>query len=249
MAMPKVLQIIMPMAGSGSRFAEQGYAVPKPLIAVNDGTPMFAKALSSFDGCQIPKKVFCVIQQAHVDAFARYHSLYHAHCHESLNMVTLAGPTRGAVETSLAVRPMLQLNAPVIVLDCDLWFASEQFMAFVRANTMTSHDACGGLVHFTSTDARYSYAQCEAGSGRVIRTAEKQPISQHALIGSYFFSQASLFLRAADRLIATGLNHARREFYTSLLFNQLIQDGVPVYAFASTAYRSYGTPEELMAAR
>ena len=105
-------------------------------------------------------------------------------------------------------------------------------------------DAEGGLlVSFESTLPRYSYAETD-GSDRVVRTAEKEVISTHALCGAYFFATGKLFKEAAHRL----LNEAqfnKPEYYVSLLYNYLLREEQVVRLASMEKYCSYGTPEEL----
>ena len=100
----------------------------------------------------------------------------------------------------------------------------------------------GVLLSFTSDDPRYSYALTSGDF--VIRTAEKEVISNHALIGSYFFSKSSSFLQAAHSLL-DDTNHNKPEFYVSLLYNYLIQQNKKIRLSVCEQYSSYGTPEEL----
>lgn len=129
----------------------------------------------------------------------------------------------------------------------------------------------GLLVYFESSAPRYSFASLEgddvtpapsngpsvAISPFVTKTAEKIPISNHALIGAYGFGSGELFVAASKRLMLLPIDPAvgRKEYYISLLFNDVLQ--VPaasheggrsvVVAVPKDTYFSFGTPEELEA--
>ena len=100
------------------------------------------------------------------------------------------------------------------------------------------------LFQFNSyQNPRYSYAEVD-DEGRVLRTAEKDPISSHALCGSYFFGSGKDFKRIAHQLLVDG-THGKAEFYVSLLYNYLLAEGKVVRLAPMEEYYSYGTPEEL----
>ena len=101
----------------------------------------------------------------------------------------------------------------------------------------------GRVVSFNSNLPKYSYAEID-NNNKVLRTAEKEVISNHALCGAYFFSKAESFLSAADRLLNEA-NFSKPEFYVSLLYNYLLNDGENVTLANMEEYYSYGTPDEL----
>ena len=113
-----------------------------------------------------------------------------------------------------------------------------------QAVSVSEDKAFGGaLVSFESTDPRYSYAEVDDNM-KVIRTAEKETISNHALCGAYFFASGRTFKRIAHQLLEDG-THGKAEFYVSLLFNYMLAEGKDVYLANMEEYYSYGTPEEL----
>ncbi len=233
------LHILMPMGGLGSRFSAQGWSTPKPLIPV-DGTPMFLKALGSFAGLAGPRTVTAIYRrETDQEGFlsARIRAAL-----ADVSIVLLDGPTRGAVETCLAGAAHLAADDGVVVLDCDLCFACPAYLEAIAAVLAGRSDADGLLLTFPSSAPRYSYAQI--AEGRVVRTAEKEPISPHAVVGAYFFSRADAFLGAARTLLARPL---ATEYYTSYLYNILIAGGARIAAVPVTGYASFGTPEELAA--
>lgn len=130
-------------------------------------------------------------------------------------------------------------------MDCDLEFRSLNFVAIIKeilSKTIEEVDG-GALVSFQSNMSKYSYAQIDENNN-VLRTAEKEVISNHALCGAYFFSKAEGFLSAAYHLL-NEVNFSKSEFYVSLLYNYLLQKGETVQLAEIEEYYSYGTPEEL----
>jgi len=237
----KKLQILMPMAGLGSRFIDGGYKTPKPLIKV-DGKEMYIKALSSFDSLCCEKRFIFVIQEKHQIEYQLKNNI----CTSlpEADVITINHNTRGSVETCLEAENKLNMQDPVVVLDCDLWFKSEDYINTIENVMLGKCDDVGGsLLYFESNSERYSYAEIE--NSLVLRTAEKKPISSHALVGAYFFSSASIFVKAAKELLEKQISKTIKEYYTSLLYNIVIADKHKVTASKIQDYHSFGTPEEL----
>ena len=114
-----------------------------------------------------------------------------------------------------------------------------------NALSVSADEADGGaLVSFESNNPRYSYALVD-DEDRVLRTAEKDPISTHALCGAYFFGSGKDFKRIAHQLLEDG-THGKAEFYVSLLYNYLLDEGKVIRLATMEEYYSYGTPEELL---
>jgi NDP-sugar pyrophosphorylase family protein len=232
------LQIVMPMGGLGQRFRAVGVTVPKPLIEV-DGEPMFRKALHSFSASPWKMKLISVIRVEDDNEFGIGAEIEKAW--EGAEIIRMSGSTRGAVETALKAEPVLNRDQPLVILDCDIAFKSNEYFQMIE-NAMAVGSE-GVLLSFASRDPRYSYAKAD-GSGRVSMTAEKNPISSNALMGAYFFSRAATFFDAAHVLIAQQLSTAMPEFYVSLIFNILIAEGKRI-DLATGDFYCFGTPEEL----
>ena len=254
-ATAKPIQLLFPMGGLGTRFADVGIPTPKPLIPV-DGKPMILKAISSFDALAqsgVPIVSVFIVRAQHEQQFGLATLLREAV--PTARIVLLDHDTRGAVETCLVARDALDPAAPVVICDCDLYFRSREYeetLLRMRAGSDAAEpDAAGApsglLVYMTQTHPRYSFAETAADGRTVIRTAEKVPISDKALIGGYGFRSAAVFLRAADALMALPIDPAkgRKEYYVSLLYNFLLADGLRVEAVPRDEYESFGTPEEL----
>lgn len=236
------LHIIMPMAGEGNRFKKEGWTVPKPLIHLN-GQPLFKHAISSVRADDIHLKYSFVVRKEHIEEYQIAQTI--KSYVPDANIFSVEKTTRGAVETCLMAESVIADSDAVIVMDCDLEFHSESFMKIIREMLQQPYsEATGGvLVSFDSDDPRYSYAALNE-EGFVIRTAEKEVISNHALCGAYFFSNGKRFKQIAHQLLEEPV-FTKPEYYISLLYNYLLADGETVRLSQLDEYYSYGTPEEL----
>lgn len=239
----RTLHIIMPMAGEGTRFSKAGWTTPKPLIELR-GVPLFRRAIDSVAIKGIEMKYSFIVRQEHIDK---------QHIDELIKAIqpdacvfSVQKTTRGAVETCLVAESAIDDEDAVVVMDCDLEFRSERYNELVaKALSVSADEADGGaLVSFESDNPRYSYAEVD-DDGHVLRTAEKDPISSHALCGAYFFGSGKDFKRIAHQLLEDG-THGKAEFYVSLLYNYLLDEGKVIRLATMEEYYSYGTPEELL---
>lgn len=239
--MSDTLQVLMPMGGLGSRFAKEGYTTPKPLIEV-DGKPMFMRALESFQAVPSIQHIF-VIRKAQDETYDLANQI-RTQLPEA-KIAILDHDTGGAVETCLIAKDLIDDSLPIAVADCDIYFESQAYFEKVAECQATGKpDAM--LLTFPSDDARYSYVELD-GDGKAVRTAEKVVISNHAILGGYFFRSGGLFKKLAEQFIADGLPENLKEYYMSHLFNILLeQNGVIEIADIDKRY-IFGTPEELNA--
>lgn len=232
------LQVIMPMGGLGLRFQKEGFVTPKPMILI-EGLPMFAKALKSLDPYDAPKEVWIVVReddQLNAGLQSKVKDFY-----PECSIVKITERTRGAVETAMKAVPYLDPDLPLVIMDCDFFFESEEFFQLV--NQEESQVLGGILISFRSTNPRYSYAKL-AADGDVVATSEKNPISDRALMGAYYFSKAKYFEVGAKELLAVPLSINMPEYYVSLVYNILIQRGHRI-KICEGVFTSFGTPEEL----
>lgn len=238
--MVKQLQILLPMGGLGQRFLNEGYTTPKPLIEV-EGKSMFLRALGSFDTLNVDESVMFVVRRDAEEEYGLATSI--SKIMPSAKVAMLDHNTRGAAETALIARDMIDPEEPLIIMDCDFEFTSREYFKFVK-EIINGALYDGVLLSFTSDNPRYSYAKVGA-DGFVTETAEKVVISNQALWGAYCFAKGGLFLEYADRLIRQGLSEQRKEFYISYVYAEMIADGRKIKVARADSANSFGTPAEL----
>jgi dTDP-glucose pyrophosphorylase len=232
-------QVLMPMGGLGSRFAKAGYSTPKALIEV-DGKPMFMRALDSFVGIPDIQHIF-VIRQEHIDQYELDKRILELLPDARLSI--LDHDTDGAVESCLAAKDYIDDTLPISIADCDIYFQSKAYFDKV-SEARESGVPDGMLLTFPSSDARYSYVELD-DMGRAIRTAEKVVISNHAILGGYFFRSGKLFKALAEKFMTEGLPEGLKEYFMSHLFNMLIEQGGSIEIADIDEMHIFGTPEEL----
>ena len=240
------VHIIMPMAGEGSRFKEQGYDVPKPLIKLND-VELYRHALNSIDTNEqlngYDFKYTFIIREEFRDIIVP--QLLKSY--PKANILSVEETTKGALETVMIAENYIEDYDYFIVMDCDLEFKSEEFMEVLNEAIDTDSPL---LLSFYSRDNKYSYVAIN-DLNDVIHVAEKEVVSTHAIGGCYCLGSGKLFKKCAKIYIYDFYKGKVNspEIYISLIYNYIIKEGenVAVYDmnFHEDRYWSYGTPYDL----
>lgn len=233
----KALTIVMPMAGRGSRFAEVGYTLPKPLIDVR-GEPMYAWAMKSLP-LALAKRVVFVCLAEHLADRALADDIHARYGHLDPAIVSLDRVTQGQACTVLEAREHIDPEAPLVIYNADTYCRTnlEQTLGALPA------DVAGVLGAFHAPGDKWSFARLDR-DGRVVETAEKRRISDWATTGMYHFTRAGDFLRHADAMIAAG-ERERGEFYVAPVYNRLIAAGAHIRIDIAGEVWVLGTPEDL----
>ena len=101
----------------------------------------------------------------------------------------------------------------------------------------------GGIVTFNATHPKWSYAKVNE-KGLVTQVEEKNPISNLATVGFYFWKKGSDFVNYAEQMIEKNIR-VNNEFYVCPVYNQAIEDGLKIRTFAAKKMWGIGTPEDL----
>jgi len=228
------IALVMPMAGRGSRFANGGQALPKPLIELA-GKPFFWWAAESVRRRVGICDMVCVVLAEHIDTFgidARIRSFY-----PDARIVVVPDVTSGAAETSAVGVGALRTSTPFVINDCDHAFDAN--MAAIA--DALRHGVDGTLLCFASSNPAYSYVRTD-DSAAVIGTAEKQVVGPNAIAGCYGFSSPARFNRLFE---AYRERCPYDELFMSGLYDHLIAAGGSVQAVRAEQHISFGTPDEL----
>ena len=234
------LNLVMPMGGGGTRFGVAGYAVPKPLIEIY-GKPFFYWATQSVVKYVGVQSLTFVVLQEHIDGFQIDKRI--AAYYPDARIVVIPKVLPGAVMTCLAGVEGQAIEGSVLFNDCDHLFVCRAFYDYCAKGEPDAMD--GALLTFRSSDARYSYAQCDA-DGNVIKTVEKKAVSEDAICGAYYFRDKEIFRQAAQAYLQ---ECGYTEFFVSGVYNVLAGLRAKIRLFSVDSHVSFGTPEEYEAAK
>jgi HAD superfamily hydrolase (TIGR01509 family) len=228
------MNVLIPMAGAGSRFKQAGYTFPKPLIDVA-GKPMIHVVVENLN---LEANYIFVVQKSHrkeynLDTFL---NLIAAGC----KIVEVDGVTEGAACTTLLAKEYIDNDEPLMLANSDQYidWDSNEFMY-----KMIEQDLDGGIVTFTATHPKWSFAKIDE-NGYVTEVAEKNPISDIATAGFYYWKKGSDYVRYAEQMIEKNIR-VNNEFYVCPVFNEAIKDGKKIKTFNIKNMYGLGTPEDL----
>ncbi len=228
------LNVLIPMAGAGSRFQQAGYTFPKPLIDVR-GKPMIQVVV---DNLNIDAKFIYVVQKEHREKYNldTLLNLITPNC----TIVEVEGITEGAACTTLLAKEYIDNDAPLVMANSDqfLEWDSNEFMY-----KMIEHKVDAGMVTFRSTHPKWSFAKVDQ-YGEVTEVAEKNPISDIATVGVYYWDKGSDYVKYTEQMIEKGIR-VNGEFYVCPVFNEAILEGKKIKIFNIEKMWGLGTPEDL----
>jgi beta-phosphoglucomutase-like phosphatase (HAD superfamily)/dTDP-glucose pyrophosphorylase len=228
------LNVLIPMAGLGSRFKDAGYVFPKPLVEV-DGKPMIQAVVESIG---VNATYTYIVQKEHYEKYNLSYllNLITPDC----NIVQVGGVTEGAAVTCLLAKEYIDNESPLILANSDqiVEWNSRQFIY-----DLMTKNADGGIATFESTHPKWSYAKVNS-DGLVTEVAEKKPISNIATVGIYYWKHGSDFVKYAEQMIDKDIR-TNNEFYVCPVFNEAIADNKRVFASNIKKMWGIGTPEDL----
>ena len=228
-----MLNIVVPMAGAGSRFAKAGFKIPKPLIPVR-GTPMIRLVIENVRPQREHRFIF-VVQEAHDSEYGLEPQLIEWAGHNAV-VVRVNGLTAGAASTVLAAEHLLDSEDPLMIVNSDQWVDVSIDDCLCRADDF--HD--GLIMTMYANDPKWSFVGVTP-DGYVTRVAEKEVISNLATLGIYNFARGADFVFGAKSMIAAN-ERVNGEFYVAPVYNKLIRNGakVGVFSIGSEAQGMYG---------
>jgi len=230
----KKMNVLIPMAGAGSRFAAAGYTFPKPLIEVN-GKPMIQLVVENLN---IDANYIFLVQKEH---YEKYNLKYLLNLlSDKVTIVQVDGITQGAACTTLLAKEFINTDNPLVIANSDQyvkWNSNECLYAF------TADGVDGGILTFTATHPKWSYAALD-DHGFVKEVAEKRPISNIATVGIYYWRKGSDYVTCAEQMIEKNIRF-NNEFYVCPVFNQAIEAGKRVRVKSVQEMWGLGTPEDL----
>jgi dTDP-glucose pyrophosphorylase len=234
------MKLIMPMAGEGSRFSEQGYSTIKPLIEVN-GLPMFVFAERCI-GIDFDEHVF-IIREEHSTEFSLDDIIkqYYPKAH----IVKVNGVTEGAACTLMLAREHFEDGSDLFVSNCDQYIKWDSQKA---VELMNQDDVDGLIAVFKdpARDKKWSFAKVD-DHDNVQEVAEKNPISEWATAGYYYWKNGKQFIKSVENMMAAN-DRVNNEFYTCPVYNYTIklEDSHNIKIFEVDKMMGTGTPADLV---
>ena len=243
---PKDTKLILPMAGRGSRFAEEGFDLPKPLLDVN-GLPMVIQAVNCLPECD--SNIFICLEE-HVDEFnidKVIKNTYH-----NTEVVSLRNVTQGqACTCELGLKNFqVDLEKPIMISACDngVYYDSNEYLNLVN-------DESVDIIVWTFRNNQTSkvnpnsYAWLDVDENNCIKHVSCKKFiyddisTTHAIIGTMFFRKGQYFMDGLNKNYDENIR-TNNEFYVDDVLNQNIKDGLKVKVFEVKNYICWGAPND-----
>ena len=228
------LNVLIPMAGAGSRFEQAGYTFPKPLIDVK-GKPMIQVVVENLN---IKANYIYIVQKSHREKY---------NLDTLLNLITpgckvveVEGVTEGAAVTALLAKDHINNENPLFFANSDQFVEWDSNEFFYKMN---ENDCDGGIPTFKATHPKWSFVKLDE-EGFVTEVQEKNPISDLATVGFYYWKHGSDFVKYAEEMIKQNIR-VNNEFYVCPVYNNGIKAGLKIRTYDVPKMWGLGTPEDL----
>jgi dTDP-glucose pyrophosphorylase len=226
--------VVVPMAGRGSRYSEQGFEIPKPLINVA-GKLMINWALKSLEGISYDKIIFVALHEH--EAQYNINKILTETLGNKFELVLINEVTEGQLCTVLMAKEFFVAGQDLLVIASDSMIKSEIGKDIVHRNPETK-----GIISVINLPGeRWSFARTNS-NGEVIEVAEKVRISNHASTGIYYFSDSCEFMNIAEDIVAKQ-EKTKGEYYVIPVYQKMIQNQQKVRISIAGEMWDMGTPE------
>ena len=231
------------MAGEESRFAKVGYTLPKPLIDVK-GEPMIKKVIDNIKPMTVGEDEFIfLVRKEHLQKFSNLKEKLFDYCGGNAKIVEVNGLTEGAACTALLAKEHINKEYEDLLI-----VNSDQLIEYEPQNflTLKRYALVDGIIFtFKATESKWSFAKTN-DRNIVTEVAEKNPISDNATSGHYYYKQAKDFVSCAEEMIKENIR-TNNEFYIAPVYNQLIKKSSlrRIVTFTVNKMWGLGTPEDL----
>lgn len=230
-----MLNIVIPMAGRGSRFANAGYKLPKPLIDVN-GHPMIEWVTRNIKP-ECDHRFIYICQEEHLEKYNLADRL--EEMSPGCEIVTVDHITEGAACTVLLAEKYIDNENPLMMANSDQYVDTD-INAYLKAQ-----EGYDGLIMTMPADhPKWSYIRYNE-EGLVTLVREKEVISDQATVGIYNYAHGADFVKYAHQMIEKDIR-VNGEFYVAPVYNEMIEDGKRIaYKDVGVKMHGLGTPEDL----
>lgn len=235
-----MLNIVIPMAGRGSRFSDSGYEIPKPFLPIH-GIPMAEVVVRNLRPSSSHRFIL-IFQESQKELGEKVRQTVESIGSE-VSCISIDHTTEGAACTVLEAHSLIDSDDALMIANSDQWVDCS-IDAYLEQLKNSNLD--GLIMTMDADDPKWSF--CEVSSNDLVtRVVEKEVISNIATVGIYNFAQGSDFVRAARQMISKNLR-VNGEFYVAPTYNQLIEEGARIGYFRVGSERDgmygLGVPED-----
>lgn len=230
-----MINLVVPVAGAGRRFLEEGYKLPKQLITVGTKTNI-EWSMSSIERSEDTRTIFIMRKDQQLND--SLDEILKDKFGEDCKIVVVPELTSGAAITTLyAEEAVANLDDPWIIFTPDVYFEPH-----LKISHKLFENSDGNILVTKANSKNYSYVELD-NDGYVKRTAEKQVISPYAAVGVYIFSSGRRFKQAVENMVKDKAT-VNNEYYLCPVYNYLSYTA-KVKVTHIEKLHIFGTPEEM----
>ncbi|ECL3351038.1 lipopolysaccharide biosynthesis protein [Campylobacter jejuni] len=232
------MNIVIPMAGLGSRFVKAGFDKPKPFIDVLD-KPMIVRVLENLKYKDaryilIARKEHLTKEKKLVDEIKN---------NFNVEFIPIDKLTEGTACTVLYARKYINNDMPLMIANSDQ-IVDINIADFINDSFKRGLD--GSILTFIDKEKNPKWSFAKLNNDLVVEVKEKEGISEFATVGIYFFNKGKIFVESAIDMIIEN-DRVNNEFYTCPVCNYAIKSGakIGIYNIDFSKMHGIGTPEDL----
>jgi NDP-sugar pyrophosphorylase family protein len=235
-----MLNILIPLGVQSMFFESSEYPFPKPLAEIN-GRPMIQHVIENLSTITEEKRFIFILRD---EDCTRYHldSTVRLLAGQDSIIIRLLNPTKGAACSALLAVNYIGNDDALLVVNGDQIFDLDINDYLAEFRGLQAHAGC---LTFDSVHPRWSYVRLE-GDRDIIETAEKHPISHHAIAGFYYFARGADFVTAAQNSIRKEAS-VDEVYYIAPVLNELIllQRTLKALVVPNAAYHTFYSPKKI----
>lgn len=232
-----MLNIVIPMAGRGSRFVEAGYKDPKPFIKIHN-KPLIECVTENIRPNRNYRFIYLCLEE-HMRKYPVEKML--KEMEPNCEIVIVDHVTEGAACTVLLAESYIDNGDALMIANSDQFVVADinDYLREVRDD--------GLIMTMWADHPKWSYARCDE-NGFVTEVREKEVISNQATVGIYNYTHGKDFVKYAKQMIDKNIR-VNGEFYVAPVYNEMIKDGKKVHCYdigsVEDGMFGLGTPEDL----
>jgi NDP-sugar pyrophosphorylase family protein len=205
----KTIQLVIPMAGEGTRFSKRGYTKSKPLLPIG-AARMIEVVLGNLMTDQIARVILVARRdfklRSEIDTFSSTVDF-------QVDLVEIDETTDGPASTVELALGLLDPEKPLVIANSDQYLDFQ----FTHFYALVGSGIGGAILTMEDQDPKWSYAMLNEG-GDVEKVVEKKVISNFATAGIYGFGKTRYFFESVERMHLAA-DRTNGEYYVGPVYN------------------------------
>lgn len=243
------MNILMPMAGAGSRFIKEGYKEHKPVIPTTywkngEKYPMVICAIKDLPDSET-SNLIVIGRDFHVSSGIDKEI---KHFFPNCNFLTVSYLTDGQASTCLIAKKLINNDNELLIAGCDNGMIYN-YNKFIDEKEDTDVLVFTHRNHELVLSDPSAYGWCIVNDKNIIQTMSvkkcisNNPLNDHAVVATFWFKKGSYFVEAAEKMIKEN-DRINNEFYVDQVIKHVIELGYTAKVFQVDKYLCWGTPKD-----